>query len=250
VPSCVQLPGSTRTTVGRSWRPSPRGCCWPRARRSTSWRCPPPSVGSSARSCGPPGWPCRSPRRPRAAGGSRSRRPAHRRRRRPRPAVGDPRRVGPLAGRPRALRLPSVTGRSDRRGGGRRNSRGARARPPPRSGRRSHVARLVPGAADRRSAPGATGCANRCGARGGTSPSPRSRTHLLGRGRLSEDTGPGQSQLPARRGTMDSCRPHRRPLHPRAPRPHLLRDRGRDASPSRSGWAWADPPTRPATCGG
>ena len=45
------------------------------------------------------------------------RRPAHRRRRRPRPAVGDPRRLGALAGRPRPLRLPSVTGGPDRRGG-------------------------------------------------------------------------------------------------------------------------------------
>ena len=42
----------------------------------------------------------------------------------------------------------------------------------------------------RRGPPGRT---TWCGARGGTSPSPRGRTHLLGRGRSSEDTGPGQS---------------------------------------------------------
>ena len=40
VPSCVRRPGNTRTTGGSSSALCRRGCCWPRAGRWTSWRCP------------------------------------------------------------------------------------------------------------------------------------------------------------------------------------------------------------------
>ena len=220
---------STPTTAGRSSEPAPPGCCWPRAPRWTSSRSPPPSGAGCARCCARPGWPSRSRRPPPAvvvpghagrdaagvAARAGRRRPAHRRRRGPRPAVGDPGRLGALAGRPRPHRLPSVTGgpivaaitaavemhESDRL--------------PAVAGRlgRRDVARLVPGAADRRSAPGTRGRA-----RSGAAPEgallPRRAAappFSAGAGRR-QDTGPGQ-QPPgssarcesSRQRTPDSC---------------------------------------------
>jgi hypothetical protein len=120
---------------------------------------------------------------------------------------------------------------------------------------------LPPAAADRRSAPGRSpGRAQRCGARGGTSPSSRSRTHLLGRGRSSSGhrPRPEPSQgLRSRRGTlrrgagtMEPCRPLRRP--PPTVTPHPGHPERPGASPSRSGSGsarWATRRRR-VTCAG
>ena len=232
--------------------PARRGCCWPQARRSTSSRCRPPSAGSSARSCGPPGSPCRSPRRPTGplvVPGHAGRRAA-RRAARPRDVVLRTAGAAVLAppsetpdGWVHWRVAPALSGYRPSPFGPIVAAVVAAVevydrRPPPRRGRRALVARLALAAADRPvRAEGHRDAHNGAAPEGALLPRRAAApTFSAGAGRQ-RTPAPARASLPRAAGTMESCRPHRRPPRPVRTSPPPPSGRGPGASPSRSGWA-------------